>query len=147
MLRHLLRNASWIMTAIETFGLGIMLLNDYLRIDHHVPPPFDRADNPTFAIFMIVIGAIMLINFVWDFWWYRVRLILISLIGMIWAYMTSSFIWSDFEIPAHPHISFASFLSLMVLFRILVAAYKEPIYKLGIKPKLKESEDDEDGTS
>lgn len=67
----------------------------YQQLDLRLPPALGLLDDAPVGIAYLLIGVTLLINSLWDFYWYRIRIILIALSGGMWTLLTASYAMND----------------------------------------------------
>lgn len=128
MIKHFHKNFVWIKIGVEEFIVGMLMILQYQNFDARVPQILGVFGSQAAGLFYILVGIIMIINFVWDFYWYRIRLILIVLSGAIFGILTSGYFLNDYFVGK---ITPMPYFLLVVSFEILYYAWKEPRHKLG----------------
>ncbi|CAH1855095.1 hypothetical protein [Convivina praedatoris] len=127
MKRHILLNEDMIITAWETIMLGLVILVQSQQLHHRLPPILDWTDDVTSGMIFLVLGILVLVNAVWDFYWYRIRIILLTAMAFMWTFLTASFLFDDLS---DNHITIVPLLFGVVVLRIMLIAKREPPYKL-----------------
>ncbi|MGR8826039.1 hypothetical protein N2E09_00280 [Leuconostoc citreum] len=99
----------------------------YQQLDSHLPPALGLLDDAPFGVLYIIIGVTLLINSLWDFYWHRIRLVLIALSGGMWTVLTASYALSD--IVTH-NLTIVPFIFGIITINVFLSAWLEPRYKL-----------------
>ncbi|CAH1853352.1 hypothetical protein [Convivina praedatoris] len=127
MKRHILLNEDMIITAWETIMLGLVILVQSQQLHHRLPPILDWTDDVSSGMIFLVLGILVLVNAVWDFYWYRIRVVLLSSMAFLWSTLAASFLLDDLS---DHHITIVPLLFITVVVRIMLIAKREPPYKM-----------------
>ncbi|QHJ76600.1 MAG: hypothetical protein [Bacteriophage sp.] len=127
MRRHFKKNKEWVLCAIEEIIVGLVILMNGHHLNEHVPPILQWTDNTISGLIYLILGVVLLINALWDFYWYRIRITLIGVSAGMWAALAASYLLNSYYTGV---ISFMPFLLVVIFTRVLIAAYQEPVHKL-----------------
>lgn len=127
MKRHFWKNRPWVTIAIEEIVIGVLIMMHYQQLDLRLPPALGLLDNASVGVAYMLIGVTLLINSLWDFYWYRIRLILIALSGGMWTLLTVSYAMNDI-VRGTPTI--APFIFAIITSNVFFDAWVEPRHKL-----------------
>lgn len=127
MKRHFWKNRQWVTIAIEEIVIGVIVMMHYQQLDSHLPPALGLLDDAPFGMLYIVIGTTLLVNSLWDFYWHRIRLILIALSGGMWTILTVSYALNDI---VKDNLSIVPFIFAIITTNVFLSAWLEPRYKL-----------------
>ena len=108
--------------------MGIVTMMRSQQLDLRMPPFLPFFDDVPIGVAYFVIGALLIVNFVWDFYWYGIRVFLIVASTMMFALLFTSYLFNDL-LHGGPTIT-SGVLGLFVL-DILWVASEEPPHKLG----------------
>lgn len=127
MKRHFRKNRWWVTIAVEEIVIGIIIMLHYQQLDLRLPPALGPLDDAPVGIAYLLIGVTLLINSLWDFYWYHIRIILISLSGGMWTLLTDSYAINDI-VRGTPTI--VPFIFAIITANVFFSAWEEPRYKL-----------------
>lgn len=128
MIEHLSKNRTWIIIAIAEIYTGIVIIFRNQALDINLPHVLSYFDDMPVGLVYITIGLLMLVNFVWDFWWYNIRLILVIASEMMFVLLFTSYLANDIVRGSGP--SFFTGYALIFAIDVLWCAYLEPPYKM-----------------
>lgn len=127
MIRHFWKNRQWVTIAIEEIIIGIIIMMHYQQLDGRMPPALGLLDDQELGIVYMLIGATLLINSLWDFYWHYIRLTLIALSGAMWTLLTVSYFMNDIVTNT---LTVVPWIFLIITINIFLSAWQEPRYKL-----------------
>lgn len=127
MRHHFIKNKEWVLCAMEEIIVGLVILIRGHQFDNRLPPILQWTDSTTAGLIYLIIGVVLLINALWDFYWYRIRITLIGISAGMWAALAASYLLNSFYTGV---IDFMPFLLVVIFARVLIAAYQEPVHKL-----------------
>lgn len=128
--KHISKNFVWIKIGVEEFIIGLLMLLQYQNFDTRLPSVLGMFGSPIAGFIYVLIGVVMVVNFIWDFYWYRIRLVLIIFSGAIFGIITSGYFLNDYFVGK---ITAMPYFLLIVSAEILFNAWQEPRHKLGGK--------------
>ena len=128
--KHISKNFVWIKIGVEEFIIGLLMLLQYQNFDARLPSVLGMFGSPIAGFIYVLIGVVMVVNFIWDFYWYRIRLALIIFSGAIFGIITSGYFLNDYFVGK---ITAMPYFLLIASAEILFNAWKEPRHKLGGK--------------
>lgn len=127
MKKHFWKNRQWVTIAVEEIIIGIIIMLHYQQLDGRMPPALGLLDDPELGIVYLLIGTTLLVNSLWDFYWHRIRLVLIALSGAMWTLLTVSYFMNDIVTST---LTLVPWIFLIITLNILLSAWQEPRYKL-----------------
>lgn len=127
MIRHFWLNRKWVTVAVEEMIIGVIVLLQYQNFDVRMPYVFGIFGSVYAGYLYFSVGLVMLLNFLWDFYWYGIRIVLISLSGGIFSCLTFSFAINDYIIGK---MTLSTLLLLVITINLFLSAWEEPRYKL-----------------
>jgi Na+/melibiose symporter-like transporter len=124
---HFWKNKSWVVISLETMFIGIAFLLRSNQLDEHVTVWLSWTDDVVPGLIYLIVGILLLVNALWDFYRHYIRLVLITVTGGLWllitvAYMTDALVTHRVEI--------FPFIATMITVNVMLGAYVEPPYKL-----------------
>lgn len=105
----------------------LVLFNYQDKLDRRIPPFLGMFDDAPIGMAYIIIGILVIINFIWDFYWYYIRVVLIVLSEMMFMLIFTSYLFSGYLTHSFSATTLFSFLFAM---DVIWTAYLEPPYKL-----------------
>ena len=128
MIRHLNKNKTWVIIGLAQVFFGLLVIFNYQdKLVHDLPPFLGMIDDAPIGMAYIIIGIFVIINFIWDFYWYYIRLVLIVLSEMMFMLIFTSYLFSGHLTHNFSATTLFSFLFAM---DVIWTAYLEPPYKL-----------------
>ncbi|CAK1223780.1 hypothetical protein R55214_HHFBAMCI_01541 [Fructobacillus evanidus] len=127
MKRHFWKNRQWVTIAIEEIIVGIIVMLHYQQLDVRLPPALGLLDDAPFGLLYLTVGVVLLVNSLWDFYWHRIRLVLIALSGGLWTMLTVSYALSDFVTN---NVTIIPFIFGIITINVFLSAWIEPRHKL-----------------
>ncbi|WP_273752478.1 hypothetical protein [Leuconostoc mesenteroides] len=127
MLRHFWKNRKWVTIAAEQIIIGVIIMLHYQQLDGRLPPALGLLDDPILGLVYVLIGVTLMMNSLWDFYWYHIRIVLIALSGGMWVILTSSYAMSDI---VRGQLTVTPFIFALITLNVLLSAWEEPRYKL-----------------
>lgn len=127
MIRHLNINKTWIIIGLFQIFTGINILMKDQVLDVSLPLYIGIFDDTPVGVLYMLVGVLMIINFVWDFYWYGIRVVLVIVSEMMFSLLFISFLLNDI---IHSNLSFITGFSLIIALDILWQAYLEPPHKM-----------------
>lgn len=127
MKRHFWKNRQWITIAIEEIVVGLVIMLHYQQLDARMPPALGLFDDAPFGLLYLSVGIVLLVNSLWDFYWYRIRFVLIALSGGLWTMPTVSYAMSD--LITH-NLTIIPFIFCIITINVYLSAWIEPRHKL-----------------
>ncbi|CAH1856701.1 hypothetical protein [Convivina praedatoris] len=135
MIRHFFRNNDlWLIGAIEMI-VGSFILFRFNQLEITLPPEIDWVDDLVPGIIYLLIGAFTTVNAIWDFWWYKIRLLLL-LVAVFLFGMLSFCYFADCINSGHWRMD--PFVYGAMLIFSLSSIYNEARYKLMGERKIEE---------
>ena len=127
MIRHLSKNKTWIIIGFMEILTGLIILQRSQLLDYRIPPVLGFFDDVPVGIAYLIVGALVVVNFIWDFYWYYIRIILIVISEMLVMFMLTSYLVNDLILGHFTYVT-----AYLFLFAIDIAwtAFLEPPYKL-----------------
>ncbi|MDR3241347.1 MAG: hypothetical protein LBT37_04170 [Lactobacillaceae bacterium] len=117
MLRHFAKNKFWILTGVELIAIAYMFSVGLSRFDKHVPSSIMLISEPFFRFITYSIGTALIIQGIWDIYWYRIREVSRILAGGIAGVWAGAYWMSD---TTFGHLSIIPLGMTFLLIRILV---------------------------
>lgn len=127
MKRHFWKNRQWVTIAVEEIVVGLVVMLHYQQLDIRLPPALGLLDDAPFGMLYITVGVVLLVNSLWDFYWYRIRLVLIALSGGMWTALTFSYAINDYVTST---VTIVPFIFGIITLNVFLSAWDEPRYKL-----------------
>jgi len=127
MKKHFWKNRQWVTIATEEIVIGIIVMLHYQQLDLRLPPALGLLDDAPIGIAYLLIGATLLVNSLWDFYWHYIRLVLIALSGGMWTLLTVSYAMNDIY---RSSVTIVPFIFAVITANVLFSAWEEPRYKL-----------------
>lgn len=127
MIRHFWKNRAWVRISLYEIGMGIIILLHYQQLDLRLPPALGIMDDAPIGLAYLILGILLLVNSLWDFYWHYIRLILISLSAGMWALLSASYI---INMVYASNTTFMPIAMVGITLDILFSAYEEPQHKL-----------------
>lgn len=127
MKKHFWKNRNWVTVAVEEIIIGVIIMLHYQQLDGRLPWALGLLDNQILGLTYVLIGLTLLVNSLWDFYWYRIRLVLIALSGGMWALLAGSYIMN---IVVTGDVTIAPFIFIVITINVFLSAWEEPRYKL-----------------
>lgn len=127
MIRHLNRNKTWIIIGLVQIFTGFVIIMHNQQLDKRLPPLLGLFDDIPIGVLYLFLGVMVLINFIWDFYWYYIRVVLVILSEMMFMLLFISYAMNDYVTGTW---SFFSFYAGAFALDVLWTAYLEPPYKL-----------------
>lgn len=127
MKRHFFRNSELVFIAVEEIFMGIVILMQSEKLHNVLPPILDWTDDVVPGMIYLVLGSLLLVNSLWDFYWYKIRIILLSLSAFMFTMLTLSF---GLDMFYSHQVDVVPYLFLVITVRIVYAAWQEPSYKM-----------------
>lgn len=127
MSRHFWLNRKWVTVAVEEMIIGVIVFLQYQNFDIRIPAVFGIFGSIYAGYLYFSVGLVMLVNVLWDFYWYKVRIVLISLSGGIFSCLTLSFAFNDYIIGK---LTLSTLLLLVVTINLFLSAWEEPRHKM-----------------
>ncbi len=127
--KHFINNQFWIWTGIETVMAGLAFLLGSLQLNDNLPMSIRLFDSDAYSIFLIVLGSLVVVNVLWDFYWHYIRAILLMLVSGAWFTLALSISLSDFAFSA-PRVTLLSMFCWIVFIKCCISLWLHPSYKL-----------------
>lgn len=127
MKRHFWKNRQWVTISVEEIVVGLVVMLHYQQLDIRLPPALGLLDDAPFGMLYIIVGVVLLVNSLWDFYWYRIRLVLIALSGGMWTALTFSYAINDYVTN---NVTIVPFIFGIITLNVFLSAWDEPRYKL-----------------
>lgn len=127
MKRHFIKNSQLIFISVEQVFMGIVILMQSAKLHNVLPPILDWTDDVVPGMVYLVLGSLLFVNSVWDFYWYRIRIVLLSLSAFMWTMLTLSF---GLDMIYSHDVEVTPYLFLVITVRIIYAAWQEPPHKM-----------------
>lgn len=91
LIHHFWKNKSWVMTALETFFVGVFFISQNKQQNYRLSPLLSWDDERFLGMVCIVVGVLFLVNVLWDFYFHHIRTLLIIVVGGLWALLTAAY--------------------------------------------------------
>lgn len=127
MRHHLNRNKTWVIIGLIQVWVGYVTIMRTQQLDAHLPPMLGVFDDMPIGILYLLIGTLLIVNTVWDFYWYGIRVFLIVMSTMMFTFLSSSYIFNDF---LHGGPTYSSGVFFIITLDVLWEASQEPPHKL-----------------
>jgi len=127
MIRHLNKNKTWIIIGLAQVLTGIVIILNSQQLDTRIPKTLSIFDDVPIGAVYLFIGIMVIVNFVWDFYWYYIRVVLIVASEMMFTLLFISYAINDYILGGlHFFTCYVGLFALDVLWQ----AYLEPPHKL-----------------
>ncbi|GIC70631.1 hypothetical protein [Fructobacillus tropaeoli] len=127
MKRHFIKNSQLIFISVEQIFMGIVILMQSTKLHNVLPPILDWTDDVVPGMVYLVLGSLLLVNSLWDFYWYRIRIFLLALSAVMWTMLTLSF---GLDMIYSHDVEVMPYLFLVITLRIIYVAWQEPPHKM-----------------
>ncbi|CAK1230017.1 hypothetical protein R82291_FJPPFKPJ_00675 [Fructobacillus cardui] len=127
MKRHFIKNSQLIFISVEQIFMGIVILMQSTKLHNVLPPILGWTDDVVPGMVYLVLGSLLLVNSLWDFYWYRIRIFLLALSAVMWTMLTLSF---GLDMIYSHDVEVMPYLFLVITLRIIYAAWQEPPHKM-----------------
>lgn len=127
-MHHIRRNRTWIIIGLLEMWIGVVTMMRSQQLDLRMPPFLALFDDVPVGVAYFVIGALLVVNFVWDFYWYGIRVFLIVASTMMFALLFTSYLFNDL---IHGGLTITTGVLGLFVLDILWASFDEPPHKLG----------------
>ncbi|CAH1853679.1 hypothetical protein R078131_00815 [Convivina intestini] len=127
MFKHFKNNKYMLLIALVTAYTGILFINQSQQLHHRLPDILDWVDNFQSGLIFLIIGILLLVNAIWDFYWYRIRVILLTSSSVMWSILATSMLLDELD---DNHIGLLPILPIVMLVLTMMIAYDEPPYKM-----------------
>jgi hypothetical protein len=127
--KHFIKNQFWVWTGVETIMAGLAFFLGYLELNEHLPITVRLFESNGYSVFLIVLGTLLIVNVLWDFYWHYIRLVLVTLTAGVWFTLALSISLSDLTFTA-PRVTLLSMFCWVVFVKCCITLWLEPSYKL-----------------
>lgn len=127
MRHHLNRNKTWVIIGLIQVWVGYVTIMRTQQLDTHLPSMFGLFDDMPIGILYLIVGVLLLVNSIWDFYWYGIRVILIVMSTMMFTFLSTSYVFNDI---LHGGPTFPSGVFFVLTLDVLWEASQEPPHKL-----------------
>lgn len=127
MSRHFWLNRKWVTVTVEEIIIGVIIMLQYQNFDIRIPAIFGVFGSIYAGYVYFIVGIVMLVNVLWDFYWYRIRIVLISLSGGIYSCLTFSFALNDYITGK---LTLSTLFLLVITINLFLSAWEEPRHKM-----------------
>ena len=127
--KHFIKNQFWVWTGVETVMAGLAFFLGYLELNERLPITVRLFESDGYSVFLIVLGVVLVINMLWDFYWHYIRLILVTLTAGVWLTLSLSISLSDLSFTV-PKVTLLAMMCWVVFIKCCITLWLEPSYKL-----------------
>lgn len=127
-MHHIRRNRTWIIIGLLEMWIGIVTMMHSQQLDLRMPQFLGLFDDVPVGVAYFVIGLLLVVNFIWDFYWYGIRVFLIVASTMMFALLFTSYLFNDL---LHGGLTITTGVLGLFVLDILWASFDEPPHKLG----------------
>ncbi|WP_349535148.1 hypothetical protein [Leuconostoc citreum] len=127
MIKHFWVNRHWVTIAVEEFMVGIVVMLNAYDLDESLHGSLGFVVSPLLGLFYLMLGVVLLINALWDFYWHRIRITLIAMSGGMWVLLSVSYGLSD--VIKH-QLTFLPIVFAIIAMNVFLSAWQEPRHKL-----------------
>ena len=108
---------------------GLAFFLGYLDLDERLPVSIRLFESDGYSVFLIVLGSLLIVNMLWDFYWHYIRLVLVLLTSGIWFTLSLSISLSVLAFQT-PRITLLAGFCIVVFIKCCVTLWLEPSDKL-----------------
>jgi hypothetical protein len=120
--RHLIRNRKWLWKSLETFGLGVFVINsgNYFDYPHHTMPFMVFLSNPLMIGALFAVATFTLVVVMWNLHYLWARQIMGGSQFMVWLWFAWGFLQRDIDMQMIGSLNtWTAFICVCILGQIL----------------------------